>query len=105
MRIARLCAYVLGLALLLAMLPIAKASDEAITHPITLGLGGGSMLTLARPFDTILIGNPDVVDVQPKDSRTVLLKALNVGASNIVFLDEQSVAITNVRVIVTDART
>jgi Flp pilus assembly secretin CpaC len=105
MRIARLCACALGLALLLAVLPIARASDEAITHPIALGLGGGSMLTLPRPFETILVGNPAVVEVQPQDNRTVVLKALNIGASNVVFLDEQSIAITNVRVIVSDAHT
>jgi Flp pilus assembly secretin CpaC len=105
MRIARLCACALGLALLLAMLPIARASDEALTHPITLGLGGGSMLTLPKPFETILVGNPDVVEVQPQDNRTVVLKALNIGASNVVFLDEQSIAIANVRVIVSDAHT
>jgi Flp pilus assembly secretin CpaC len=109
MRIARLCACALGLALLLAMLPIARASDEAITHPstdpITLGLGGGSVLTLERSFDTILVGNPDVVEVQPRDNRTVVLKALGIGASNVIFLDEQSIAIANVRVIVSDAHT
>jgi Flp pilus assembly secretin CpaC len=101
MKITRLCACALGLALLLAMLPIASASDNAIT----LGLGGGSTLTLERPFDTILIGNPDVVEVQPKDNRTVLLKGLNIGASNVVFLDEQSVAIVNIKVTVSEART
>jgi Flp pilus assembly secretin CpaC len=109
MRIARLCACALGLALLLAVLPIARASDEAnaprITPPITLGVGGGSELTLPKPFDTILVGNPDVVEVQPQNDRTVLLRGLNPGASNVVFLDAQSIAIANVRVIVSDART
>ena len=105
MRIARLVGYALGLALLLAMLPLARASDEAISHPVTIGVGGGSTLTLTRPFDTILIGDPDVVEVQPQNDRTVLLKALGIGATNIVFLDEQSIVIDNIRVIVSDART
>ena len=100
MRIARLWACVLGLALLLA-LPLARASSDAIT----LGVGGGSTLTLERPFDTILIGNPNVVDVLPQTDRSVLVKGLNIGASNIVFLDQASVAIANIRVIVSDART
>ena len=101
MRITRLRPCVLGVALLLAMLPIARASDEAIA----LGVGGGSELTIARPFDTILVGNPDVVEVHPQNDRTVLLKALSIGASNIVFLDDRSIVIDNIRVVVSDART
>jgi Flp pilus assembly secretin CpaC len=101
MRIERLRQCVLGAVLLLAMLPIARASNEAIT----LGVGGGSELTIARPFDTILVGNPDVVEVHPRNDRTVLLKALSIGASNIVFLDARSIVIDNIRVIVSDART
>ena len=88
------------------MLPIARASEGAnAPPPITLGVGSGSELTLPKPFDTILVGNPDVVEVQPQNDRTVLLKGLNPGASNVVFLDAQSIAIANVRVIVSDART
>jgi len=100
MRIARLGACLLGLALL-TVLPVARASDEAIT----LSVGGGSELMLPRPYDTVLIGNPKVVDVQRQDGRTVLLKGLNPGNSNIVFLDEQSIAIMNIKVVVTDTRT
>ena len=100
MRIARLWACVVGLALL-TMLPLARASDDIVT----LAPGGGSELTLPKPFDTVLVGNPKVVEVQLQNDRTVLLKALSIGSSNVVFLDEQSVAIANVRVIVSDART
>ena len=101
MRIMRLRACVLGLALLLAMLPIARATDGAISF----GVGGGSELTLPRPFDTILVGNPDVVEVWPQNDRTVLLKALSIGASNIVFLDDKSIVIDNIKVVVSDAHT
>jgi Flp pilus assembly secretin CpaC len=100
MRIARLWACVLGLALL-TMLSLARASVETVT----LATGGGSQFTLARPFDTVLIGNPDVVDVQPRTDRAVVLKGLNPGASNIIFLDKESIAIINIRVVVSDART
>jgi Flp pilus assembly secretin CpaC len=100
MQIARLWACVLGLALL-TVLPIAKASDETIR----LAPGGGSELMLPASYDTVLIGNPDVVDVQRQTNRSALLKGLNPGASNIIFLDEQNVAIANIRVIVSDART
>ena len=100
MRIARLCAWVLGLTLLMT-LPLASASNDVVT----LVPGGGSELTLARPYESVLIGNPAVVDVEPQGDRSVLLKGLNPGASNVVFLDERSIAIINIKVIVSDART
>jgi len=75
-----------------------------MTHPVIVGAGGGSMLKLERRFETILVGNADVVEVQPQSDRPVLLKGLNSGASNVVFLDGRSIAIANVRVIVSDAR-
>jgi Flp pilus assembly secretin CpaC len=100
MRIARLWACVLGLTLL-TMLPIARASNDVVN----LAPGGGSQLTLERPFYTVMIGNPDVVEVELRNDRMVVLKALSVGASNVVFLDEQSVVIANIKVVVSDART
>jgi Flp pilus assembly secretin CpaC len=100
MRIARHWACVLGLALL-TMLAVARASDKAIT----LAVGGGSELMLPRPYDTVLIGNPNVVDVQRETDRSVFLKGLNPGASNVIFLDERDIAIINIKVVVGDART
>ena len=75
-------------------------ADEAIT----LTLGSGSILRVSEPFKTVMIGNPDVVDVQTQDDRSVILKALKLGASNIIFLNRQSIAIGNVRVVVSDAQ-
>jgi Flp pilus assembly secretin CpaC len=100
MRIARLWACALGLALL-TMLAVARASDEAIT----LTVGGGSELRLPRPYDSVLVGNPNVVDVLRETDRSVVLKGLNPGASNVIFLDERSIAIINIKVVVGDART
>jgi Flp pilus assembly secretin CpaC len=100
MRITRLWACVLGLTLSM-MLPIARASNDVVN----LAPGGGSQLTLDRPFGTIMIGNPDIVEVELENDRMVVLKALSVGASNVVFLDAQSVVIANIKVVVSDART
>ena len=100
MRIARLWV-VLGLTFL-TMLPIARASNDDV---VNLAPGGGSQLSLDRPLGTIMIGNPDVVEVELENDRMVVLKALSVGASNVVFLDEQSVVIANIKVVVSDART
>ena len=97
--IARFRASALGLALLLTSISMSRADET-----ITLTLGRGSTFRVSEPFKTVLIGNPDVVDVQTQDDRSVILKALKLGASNIIFLNRQSIAIGNIRVVVSDAQ-
>jgi Flp pilus assembly secretin CpaC len=83
---------------------VALSASKAFDDTMTIALGTGSLLTLDRSFETVLVDDPHVVDVSPQTDRTVLVKALNRGTSNIVFVDERSVAIANVRIVVRDAR-
>jgi len=96
----RLRACMLGLTLCLVALSASRASDETMT----IALGTSSLLTLDRPFETVLVGDPQVVDVSRQTDRTVLVKAINRGASNVVFVDANSIAIANIRVVVREAR-
>ena len=97
--IARFSACALGLVLLLTSISMSRADET-----ITLTLGSGSIFRVSEPFKTVLIGNPDVVGVQTEDDRSVILKALKRGASNIIFINRQSIAIGNIRVVVSDAQ-
>jgi Flp pilus assembly secretin CpaC len=81
-----------------ALLPIAHAIARAEDQAITLRLGAGSALTLDRPFKIVMIGDPDIVDVRTQSERVVILVPLELGATNLVFLDQQNIAIANVRV-------
>jgi Flp pilus assembly secretin CpaC len=92
----QLRACVLAAALLAATNSLASAADQAIT----LKLGAASTLIVARPFKTVLIGDPFVVEVHEQGDRSVILEPLDLGVTNLVFVDEQSIAITNVRVLV-----
>ena len=96
----RLRACMLGLTLCLVALSASRASDETVT----IALGASSLLTLDRPFETVLVGDPQVVDISPQTDRTVLMKAINRGASNVVFVDAHNIAIANIRVVVREAR-
>jgi Flp pilus assembly secretin CpaC len=98
---AMLRACVLGLALLMTRIPTSWAADQTII----LKLGTGSTLMLDKPFKLVLIEDENVVDVHTQNERLVILEALKLGASNLVFVDEKSIAITNVRVLVRDAGT
>jgi hypothetical protein len=59
-----------------------------------------STYTLDKPFKTILIGNPKIVDATAQDDRTVVLTPQAVGETNIIFLDELNGQITSINVLV-----
>ena len=99
----RVC--MLGLVLLAAGAPATRSATPPQDETLTLMLGGGSTFTLERPFETILIDNPDVVDVKPLNDRSVLIEPLNLGASSLLFVDERNIAIANVMVLVCSTRT
>ena len=82
----------------------AGTNVEAVRPGITLELGGGSTIMLERPFESVLIGNPDVVEVQTRNERSVLLKPLNPGTTNLIFIDDQGIVITNLTILVRSAR-
>jgi Flp pilus assembly secretin CpaC len=86
-------------ALLLVATPATWAADQTIT----LRLGIGSPLALERSFKTVLIGDPDVVDVHTRNDRSVMLEPLKPGATNLIFVDAKSIAIANVRILVCGA--
>ncbi|WP_371821848.1 pilus assembly protein N-terminal domain-containing protein [Bradyrhizobium sp. 41S5] len=48
----------------------------------------------------MLIGNPNIVDVQTVNDRRGTLEPLNLGATNLIFVDDRSIAITNLRIVV-----
>jgi Flp pilus assembly secretin CpaC len=100
MRLRARC-FVFVLSVLLATTAASWATDQTIT----LTLGTTSSLSLERPFKTVLIGDPNVVDVITRDDRSVMFEPLNPGATNVVFIDERSIAITNVGILVCEAGT
>lgn len=98
----RVC--MLGLVLFMGRPLATSSATVALDETITLALGAGSQLTLDRPFDTILIDNPDVVNVRALNDQLVVLEPLNLGASNVLFVDERHIAIANIKVVVCDTR-
>jgi Flp pilus assembly secretin CpaC len=87
---------ILAVIFLLTPISLACAADQTII----LSLGAGSTLELARPYNTVIMADPNIVDVLTQSDRSVVLQPLNPGATNIIFLDEASIAIINVRILV-----
>jgi Flp pilus assembly secretin CpaC len=95
---AKLSASAFGLALLAATVSSTWAADRTVI----LTLGTTSMLLIERPFKILLVGDPNVVDALASGDRSAILRPLSPGKTNIVFLDERNIAITNVGILVCD---
>lgn len=85
--------------------PVRAGMDpKTSSSSVTLELGVGSTVMLERPYKTVLLDNPDVIEVQAQNGRSVILKALSPGSTNLVFIDEQGIVITNLAILVRNAR-
>lgn len=70
-----------------------KRLEVAIDH--------ARVLKIARRAETIIIGNPSVVDVTVHDSQTLVLTGRSYGITNLVVLDNDGKAILDESVLVT----
>jgi Flp pilus assembly secretin CpaC len=84
--------FALWAALFLATISATWAADQTIDMKI----GFRSSLVLDRAFETVLIGDSNVVDVHTPDNRLVVLEPLAPGATNLIFLDDQNIVIANI---------
>ncbi|WP_456728811.1 pilus assembly protein N-terminal domain-containing protein [Bradyrhizobium sp. USDA 3364] len=48
----------------------------------------------------MLIGDPKIVDVHTFNDHRVTLEPLNLGATNLIFVDDRSIAIINLSIVV-----
>jgi len=96
---ANLRGVLLAATLLLMAVPAAWAHERAMT----LSLGTASRLALDRAYETVIVGDPNIVDVKTGDSQTVLIEPLRPGTTNLVFVDGQGRVIVNVRISVCGA--
>lgn len=58
------------------------------------------IVKLARPADTIVVGNPLIADAAVKDSSTVVLTGKGFGVTNLVILDEEGIPIVDEQIMV-----
>lgn len=58
------------------------------------------IVKIARPADTIVIGNPAIADASVQDANTIVLTGRGFGVTNIVVLDREGSPIVDEQVIV-----
>jgi len=92
-------AYGLTIALALVAIALAPAPASADTG-IHVIMNQARILRLARPADTVVVGDPAIADAVVKDARTVILTGKGFGMTNIVILDADGSPIVDDQVMV-----
>lgn len=80
-----------------AILPHAAHAEAAVK----ITMNEAKIVKLARPADTIIIGNPDIADASVQDSDTIVLTGKGFGTTNMVILDIEGRPIVDEQVVVT----
>jgi len=90
-------------ATMIALVLAAALSGSVQAHADTgihVVMNQATVLKLARPADTVVVGDPEIADAVVKDSRTVVLTGKGFGMTNIVIMDAEGGAIVDDQVLV-----
>jgi Flp pilus assembly secretin CpaC len=68
---------------------------------ISVQMNEAKIVKLARPADTVVIGNPAIADASVQDASTIVLTAKGFGVTNLVVLDRDGNPIVDELVTVT----
>jgi Flp pilus assembly secretin CpaC len=86
-----------------AILSFATAA-QAVSG-IEVVMNQAKIVKLARPADTIVIGNPAIADASVQDANTIVLTGRGFGVTNLVVLDQEGNPIVDEQVIVSRGTT
>ncbi len=81
---------------------LAFAADRTPDSPSALSvvLDRAKVIRIAKAADTIIIGNPSIVDATIQDARTLVLTGRNFGTTNLIVLDSEGDAIVDETIVV-----
>lgn len=77
-----------------------SAAGASAESGIQVVMNQAKIVKLARPADTIVIGNPAIADASVQDATTIVLTGKGFGITNIVVLDADGNPIVDEQVIV-----
>ncbi|MEL7230592.1 MAG: pilus assembly protein N-terminal domain-containing protein, partial [Pseudomonadota bacterium] len=87
--------------LLFAISP-AKAASEGFeaSKALRVIVDKAKVVRIAKPADTVIIGNPSIVDATIQDARTLVLTGRNFGITNLIVLDADGDVVVDETVVV-----
>lgn len=81
----------------LVAMPTTTLAD---TSSIEVVMNQAKIVKLARPADTIVIGNPEIADAAVQDATTIVLTGKGFGVTNLVVLDIDGQPVVDEQVVV-----
>lgn len=86
------------LALAATLLFSATAGTHAEDDAVALGVGSAFRLSLQKAFETVIVGDPLVLDVRTDDNQSIVIEPLKAGVTNLVFVDAHGMVTANIKV-------
>ena len=81
--------------------PMALATDrDDANDALKVIIDRAKVVRIAQPADTIIVGNPAIVDATIQDSRTIVLTGRNFGVTNMIILDSDGDALVDETIVV-----
>ncbi len=79
---------------------LAFSAQAIAASGIEVVMNQAKIVKLARPADTIVIGNPEIADASVQDAMTIVLTGKGFGVTNLVVLDSDGAPIVDEQVFV-----
>lgn len=86
--------------LLGGMLGFAVIGPASAETGVQVMMNEAKIIKVARPIDTVVIGNSAIVDAAVQNNTTIVLTGKGFGSTNVVLLDKDGEAIVDQQVIV-----
>ncbi len=71
---------------------------------VEMRLGVASLYKTEKPFSSVVVGDPKIMEVHVVTDRTMTLVPVALGLTNVLFLDEKGDSVANVEFMVTDGQ-
>lgn len=78
----------------------ALLAGHASAEAIEVQMNQARIVKLARPADTIIIGNPQIADASVQDPSTIVLTGKGFGVTNLVVMDDSGNVVVDEQVVV-----
>lgn len=82
----------------LAAMAILVSTSAMANSSISVQVNQAKIVKLARPADTIVVGNPKIADASVQDATTIVLTGKGFGVTNLVILDQSGQPIVDTQV-------
>ena len=89
-----------GIALAAALAAGILMSPARAQEGIAVVMNQAKIVRLARPADTIVIGNPEIADAAVQDARTIVLTGRGFGVTNLVVFDAEGRPVVDEQIVV-----